>query len=104
MRPGLTCVVVWKALTTNEVVTPEAVVIETGDTENEVVPVIPSLLVAVRVTEPVKPLAGVTVKVMPADVPPGATVTAVVDPVHGPREKSGLVAETMSTDASVPFG
>jgi hypothetical protein len=96
-------VVVWKALTTKEVV-PAADVIETGDTEKEVVAIIPSLLVAVRVTGPVKPLAGVMVKVMPAEVPPGATVTAVADPVHGPREKSGLVAETMSTDASGPFG
>jgi hypothetical protein len=104
MRPGLTWPVVWKALTTKEVVTPELVVIETGDTENEVVAVIASLLVAMRVTDPVKPLAGVMVKVIPVEVPPGATETAVADPVHGPKEKSGFFAETMSTDASDPFG
>jgi hypothetical protein len=97
-------VVVWKAFTTKEVVTAPDV-IETGETgEKEVVAAIPSLFVAMRLTEPVNPLAGVIVKVMPVAVAPGCTVTAVADPVHGPREKSGFLLETMSSDASWPFG
>jgi hypothetical protein len=97
-------VVTCDARTTKDVVTPAEEVMLTGETEKDGVAVIPSLLVAVRVTEPVKPLVGVIVRVMPVEVAPGCTVTAVVAPVHGVREKSAEVEETMSTDASGPFG
>jgi hypothetical protein len=58
-----------------------------------------SLLVAVRVIVPVNPALGVTVKVIPAAVAPGCTVTAVAEPVHGVRAKSALVEDTISKEA-----
>ena len=105
-RTDLAAVVGAEATTTNEVVTPAEVVIETGDTEKLGVATIPSLFVAVRLTEPVNPLTGVMVKVTPAAVAPGCTVV-VAPQVAGAKEKSGLpevVEETISTEAIGPFG
>ena len=90
-----------EATTTKEEETPAEVVILTGVTVKDGVAVMPSLLAMVRLTAPVKPLNGVTVKAMPVEVAPGATVTA---PVQGVREKSGFEVETKSTDASDPLG
>jgi hypothetical protein len=88
------------------VVTPVEEVIVTGDTEKLGVATIPSLLVAVRLIEPVNPLTGVIVKMTPEAVAPGCTVVDAPQ-VAGAKEKSGLpeeADETMSTDASGPFG
>jgi hypothetical protein len=93
--------VVWEALTTKEVVrAPEAMLTVAG--LKDVVAVIPSLLVAVKVMVPVKPPEGVTVKVTPLEVAPDVTVTDVAVPVHGVKPKS--LPETMSTEAIEPLG
>ncbi len=88
-----------EALKTKEVVTPVAEVIVTGESEKVVVASAELLLVAIMLTEPVNPLNGVTVKVTPEAVAFGATLT---DPVQGVMEKSAVVVETTSTEASVP--
>ena len=78
----------------------------TGDTEKLGVATIPSLLVNVRLTGPVNPLADVIVKVTPVAVAPGCTVV-VAPQVAGANEKSGLpedADETISTEAIDPFG
>jgi hypothetical protein len=98
--------VVVKAEMTNEVVTPLAELIVIGVTVKLVVTLARSLLVAVTLTEPVNPLTGVTVKVIPVATAPGATLTA---PVQGlvpaaVNEKSGFELETKSTEARVPLG
>jgi hypothetical protein len=91
---------VTKAVTTNEVVTaPLVEVMEIGVTVKEVVALMTLLGLAIRLTDPVNPLTGVMVKVIPEEVPPGR---ALVDAVQGPTEKSGWVVETMSTEANVP--
>ena len=59
----------------------------TGDELKDVVAVIPSLLVAVKLTVPVKPPAGVIVKLIPDEVAPDCTVTDVAVPVHGVKPK-----------------
>jgi hypothetical protein len=92
------------AFTTKEVVVADDEVIETDAGVKLGVAAIPSLLVTIKFTVPVNPFAGVMVKVTPLEVPPGATVSAVAVPVHGPNEKSPLVAETISTEAIGPFG
>lgn len=89
-----------KAWTTKEVATPAELMV-TGETENEVVALAESLLVAVRVTAPVNPLTGLIVKVTPGAVAPGKTV---VVPTQGVIEKSGFVADTISTEARDPLG
>src|SRR5258708_11025535 len=100
VSPGwINCaVVVWEALTMNEVVTPVVEVTLTGVTENEGVKEPRLLLTAVMVTAPVNPLTGVMVKVTPVEVAPEATVTL---PVQGVMEKSFWVVETKSTEAKV---
>ena len=97
--------VVVKAEMTNEVVTPLAELIVIGVTVKLVVAFARSVLVATRLTGPVNPLTGVTVKVIPEATDPGATLTA---PVQGllpvaVNEKSGLELETKSTEARVPL-
>jgi len=100
VSPGLTncAVVVWEALTMNEVVTPVAEVMLTEVIENEGVKEPRLLLIAVMVTAPVNPLTEVMVKATPVEVAPEATVTL---PVQGVMEKSFWVAETKSTEAKV---
>jgi hypothetical protein len=96
---------VTKAVTTNEVVTaPLVEVMEIGVTVKEVVALMTLLGLAIRLTDPVNPLTGVMVKVIPEEVPPGR---ALVDAVQGLGAgavivKSGCVVETMSTDARAP--
>jgi hypothetical protein len=65
-----------------EVDTPAEVVMATDVTEKELVADIPSLLVTVSLTEPVKPFAGVTVKETPVAVAPGFNNTAPVKGVN----------------------
>ena len=97
---ALTAAVVFTyAVMTKEVVTPAVELITTGVTVKEVVALIGLLGVAIRLIDPVNPLTGVRVKVVPGETPPGS---AVVDAVQGVREKSFCVLETMSTEASVP--
>ena len=87
--------------------TPEAVVILTGETLKLVVAAIPSWFVAVRLTVPWNPLNGVITNVIPEAVAPGRTVAVAP---HGlvdellVMEKSGFVPETMSTEANAPLG
>ena len=90
---------VTKAFMTKEVVAPAVELITTGVTVKEVVALIGLLGVAIRLTDPVNPLTGVMVKVVPEEAPPG---TAVVDAVQGVREKSFCEEETISTEARVP--
>jgi hypothetical protein len=52
-----------------------------------------SVVVAVKVTVPVKPLTGATVKTIPGAEPPE---TADALAVHGVKRKSGAVPETTS--------
>src|ERR1700721_3538211 len=67
--------VVVKAEMTNEGVTPLSELIVIGVTVKLVVTLARSVLVATRLTEPVNPLTGVTVKVIPEATNPGATPT-----------------------------
>lgn len=90
-----------KAAKTNEVATPLAELTVTGETLKLGVPAALSLFVATTLTVPVNPLTGVIVKDMPVEVEPGCTVTV---PLQGVMEKSGAVAETISTDAIEPLG
>jgi hypothetical protein len=93
-------VTVCEAFTTNDVFTaPLEEVMLIGVTLKDGVAVISELLVKVIFTDPVNPFTGVTVNTMPLEVAPGFTDTP---PVQGVIEKSGLVVETTSTDASVP--
>src|SRR5258707_1789570 len=100
VSPGWTncAVVVWEALTMNEVVTPVAEVMLTGVTENEGVTAPRLWRTAVMVTAPVNPLTGVMVKTTPVEVAPAATATL---PVQGVMEKSFWVEETKSMEAKV---
>jgi hypothetical protein len=105
LRLAVAAVVV-EAVMTNEVVTPLAELTVIGVTVKLVVTFATSLLVATRLTEPINPLTGVTVKVIPVATAPGATLTA---PVQGllpvaVNEKSGFELETKSTEARVPLG
>jgi len=52
------------------------------------------VLLAVKVTSPVNPLVGATVKVIPFAVPPEVVVAVAVD---GDKVKSAAVAEVTST-------
>jgi hypothetical protein len=87
------------AVKTKEVVTPVAELTVTGETVKAVVAPARLLLVAIKFTAPVNPLAGVIVKVTPVPTAPDCTVTA---PLQGVSEKSGFVVETKSTEARVP--
>jgi len=96
-------VAVPKAWTTKELV-PAAVVMFTDVGVKAEVEIMLSLLTALKVTEPVKPLTGVMVKVSPDEVAPGSTDTPAFAFTQGVMTKSALLPETKSTDAYDPFG
>jgi hypothetical protein len=73
-------------------VVPAVVVTTRGETVNEAVPVSDAGSVAVKATEPVKPLTGVMVKVAGLEVEPLVAVMLEADEA---RVKSAAVAEVM---------
>ena len=77
-------------------VEPAAVVMTTGETVKEPVAASEAGSVAVKATEPVKPLTGVTVNVAGEEVVPLVAVTVEAEEV---RVKSAAVAEVMLIDS-----
>ena len=86
---------VTKACSTRLVVALPVELIVTVAGVNEKLDVTEAVVVAVKVTVPVKPLTGATVKTIPGAEPPE---TADALAVHGVKRKSGAVPETTSVE------
>lgn len=95
----LPLVVVTLAVRTNEVVAELAELITTGLTEKEYPNSSPESELAERLTEPVKPSVGVTVRTTGEAAAPLATLVVAV---QGVNEKSGDVVETTSIGETMP--